>query len=60
MSKWIGVGGEVEVGYIRFTIEQDIKYLDGDEVYEDPKVEYKGNTFGFIGASMFISIALGQ
>ena len=51
-SEWIGVGGEVEVGYIRFKIEEEFPAA--------AKMEYTGNTFGFLGATMFISIGFGQ
>ena len=51
-SKWIGVGGEVEIGYIRFSIDEELP--------EAPKVEYSGNTFGFLGATMFVSIGMGK
>jgi len=50
--RWIGVGGEVEVGYIRFSIDEELP--------ETPKIEYTGNTFGFLGATMFISLGIGQ
>jgi hypothetical protein len=51
-SKWIGLGGEVEVGYIRFSIDEELP--------ETPKTEYSGNTFGFLGANMFLSIGFGK
>jgi hypothetical protein len=52
-STWVGVGAEVEVGYIRFSVEEKMSP-------EAPMVEYKGNTFGFIGATMFLSVGFGK
>lgn len=51
-STWIGIGGEVEVGYIKFSIEEELPGI--------PKIEYKGNTFGFLGATMFVSLGFGR
>jgi hypothetical protein len=46
----VGLGCEVSFGYIRFSIDEEFP--------EMPILAYSGNTFGFIGGSLFVSIGL--
>lgn len=46
----VGLGGEVSFGYIRFSIDEEFP--------EMPLLAYSGNTFGFLGGSLFVSIGL--
>ena len=47
-TKRVGLGGDVSFGYIRFSIEEEFP--------EMPMITYKGNTFGFIGGTLYVAL----
>lgn len=47
-TKRVGLGGDVSFGYIRFSIDE--------EYPEPPTLTYSGNTFGFIGGTLYVTM----
>lgn len=47
-TKRVGLGGEITLGYIRFSIDEEFP--------EMPLLTYKGNTFGFIGGTLYVAM----